>query len=157
MLTVLSIRAEEGRKRELDGEGWSSAGMAMAAGALEVDSAKERLNSRSSGAVVVRGEVEEVGARGIKLRRRGLAGTRSGRGTARTRLCSRREKGERRSETGDGTGMISTARLSVAHRDGRRVESSPAATAAVWRRGGTGEALESTVITFKDFDSILVN
>ena len=88
MLTVLSIRAEEGQERELDGEGRSSAGMAMAAGALEVDSAGERLNSRSGGAVVVRGEVGEVGARGIELRRRGLAGARSGGGTARARLRS---------------------------------------------------------------------
>ena len=42
-------------------------------------------------------------------------------------------------------------------RDCRRVAPLAGDQTPVWRRGGTVKALESTVIEFKDFDSLLVN
>ena len=79
-LTVGSIWAKEGRKGVVDGEGRSSARLAMAAVAGMPDSAVVGLDRARGGAEEVWGQAREVGARRIELRRRRLAGARLGGG-----------------------------------------------------------------------------
>ena len=93
-LTEGSIRAEEGRKGVVDGEGRSSAWLAMAAAAAVPDSAVVGLDRAHGGVEEVRGKAMEVGARRIELRRRRLAGARLGGGLL--MLCATRARGRRR-------------------------------------------------------------
>ena len=62
-LTEGSIRAEEGRKGVVDGEGRSSVWLAMAAAAGVPDSAVVGLDRARGGAEEVRGEMQWLGAR----------------------------------------------------------------------------------------------
>ena len=83
MLTVLSIRAEEGRKRELDEEGRSSAETTMAVGALEVDSAGVWLKRARGGVETVDGKAAQLGARQIEAGWQAVAGAADGGDSAR--------------------------------------------------------------------------
>ena len=105
-LTVGLVWAEDGRRGEIDEGGGASTGTAMAAAAAQADSAWVGAQPSSWRGGGGSGEAREVGARGIELRRRGLAGatsTAAPRGSAQREL-EEGEEGEGKMELGAGTG-----------------------------------------------------
>ena len=136
---------------------WSSGRTAMAAAVWARISAGERHKRAQRGAVEVEGKVDRGSGGSMREERRRSDERRPARRAllASARRALRKEKG--------GLGRdgklrgIRERRRAASGRDCRRVEARRRPQSPVWRRASTGEALESTVIAFRDFDSILVN
>ena len=140
-LTVARFGAEDGRERELDGEGEARRGASMVDGVLQARFGQGRVRPRSwrDGGASGRGRAALV--RWVEAgQREGGEGRPEG-----ERRCSAR-LGSRELEERDGMDWTEASRASAEEKSGAQTRlptrgSSPAATVAVWRRGSTGEAL----------------
>ena len=129
----------------------------MAADDWRADSAGERLKRAREGAAELRGKAREVGARGIELWRRGLAGAASNGSSARAQLdvSARKEKGMRTRSIQSSCTDNARAEGEVRRRSRRVVVAGavPVAGMGVGARTVTPQGITVTRLTV--FDSIL--
>jgi len=156
-LTVARFGAEDGRERELDGEGEARRGASMVDGVLQARFGQGRVRPRSWRDGGASGRGRAALARWVEAgQREGGEGRPEG-----ERRCSAR-LGSRELKERDGMDWTEASRAALRRRaaprpDCRRVASSPATTAAVWASGAQYRAGGALFTRLNDFGSSLTS